>query len=155
MGWNCSALSDSAVRRSAPKTSASPGKPVPFHYGGAGSLCLCYPKSVNFEPCRVAMKVRITFLGVMLSVGCRMVLSSSGASMRIAMNIGLLTRKERLLLLSFRFCLFTIRRNTLCPVGQATYSPLPNNQMSGATQGDTPDAAADRQSQYKKHGYAN
>ena len=38
---------------------------------------------------RVAMKVRITSLGGMLSVGCRMALSSSGASIRIDMNVGL------------------------------------------------------------------
>ena len=38
---------------------------------------------------RVAMKVRITSLGGMLSVGCRMVLSSSGASIRIDMDVEL------------------------------------------------------------------
>ena len=38
---------------------------------------------------RVAMKVRITSLGGMLSVGCRMALSSSGVSIRIDMDVGL------------------------------------------------------------------
>ena len=35
------------------------------------------------------MKVRITSLGGMLSVGCRMALSSSGVSIRIDMDVGL------------------------------------------------------------------
>jgi len=33
------------------------------------------------------MKVRITSLGGMLSVGCRMALSSAGVSIRIDMNV--------------------------------------------------------------------
>ena len=44
---------------------------------------------------RVAMKVRITSLGGMLSVGCRMALSSSGASIHIDMDVGLPLRERK------------------------------------------------------------
>ncbi len=42
----------------------------------------------------VAMKVRITSLGGMLSVGCRMALSSSGASIHIDMDVGLVAGRS-------------------------------------------------------------
>jgi len=41
------------------------------------------------------MKVRITSLGGMLSVGCRMALSSSVASIRIDMDVGKLVYQNR------------------------------------------------------------
>ena len=51
---------------------------------------------------RVAMKVRITSLGGMLSVACRVALSSLWVSMRIDIDVGRRTRKEWHLLFAFR-----------------------------------------------------
>ncbi len=52
-----------------------------------GTLIDVWNRVAVTELDQVAMKVRITSLGGMLSVGCRMALSSSGASIHIDMDV--------------------------------------------------------------------